>query len=202
MSIITRYYYPMSIEDERERHNKVIQLVRDAIQNDSQLREQYQVGDKFRFVRDRLTNLLSHLESHPITAVTKEDVGAAAETQNDLLVYVYLYNAQGAVLRSWSSMLMPKIFYEHSVNRPIYSDKTHIENVLRSKANRQQHAYLTISVKSDDIVSTAHLTDALGNPLVKVREGKLDFKKLVSFTHNDQDYMLDARGELVKKPLR
>lgn len=193
----------MSIEDERERHNKVIQLVRDAIQNDAQLREKYQVGEKFRFVRDRLNDLLSHLESHPITAVAKEEVSdTTTETQNDVLVYVYLYNAQGAVLRSWSSMLTPKVFYEHSVNRPIYSDKTHIENVLRSKASRQQHAYLTISVKRDDILSAAHLTDALGNPLVKVREGRLDFKKLVAFTHNDQDYVLDARGELIKKPAR
>jgi len=189
----------MSIEDERERHNKVIQLVRDAIQNDAQLREKYQVGDKFRFVRDRLNNLLSHLESHPMMNVKTEETSAASEVNDDVLVYVYLYNAQGAVLRSWSSMLTPKVFYEHSVNRPIYLDKSHIENVLRSKASRQQHAYLTISIKRDDILSTSHLTDALGNPVVKVREGKLDFKKLVNFTHNEQDYVLDAGGDLVKK---
>lgn len=193
----------MSTEDERERHAKVIQLVRDAIQNDVQLREKYQVGDKFRFVRDRLNNLLGHLESHPIVAVSSETAGGVAEeVDNDVLVYVYLYNAQGAVLRSWSSMLTPKVFYEHSVNRPIYAEKTYIENVLRSKASRQQHAYLTVSVKRDDILSTSHLTDALGNSLIKVREGKLDFKKLVAFTHNDQDYVLDARGELVKKTPR
>ena len=96
-------------------------------------------------------------------------------------------------------MFTPKVFYEYSVNRPIYAEKSHVESFLRSKINKHQHAYLTIMVNRDDITMLEGPKDALGNPSIKVREGSLRFDRLVSFTHNEQDYVLNKYGELVKK---
>ena len=191
-------YSKMSIDEERKKHTQLIQLVRDTIQQDVSLREKYEVGDKFRFVRDRLNTLLSDLETHALAAKTTEQAVTSQEASNEALVYVYLYNAQGAVLRSWVTMLTPKVFYEYSVNRPIYADKTAIENVLRAKSSRQQHAYLTIAVDRASILPS-NTKDTAGNPTIKVKEGALNFKKLVAFTYNNDDYVLDARGELIKK---
>lgn len=192
-------YQTMSIDEEREKHAQLIQLVRDTIQQDASLREKYEVGDKFRFIRDRLNTLLSDLEAHILaTKVSEQVAGSQGASNEEVLVYVYLYNAQGAALRSWVTMLTPKVFYEYSVNRPIYADKTAIENVLKAKASRQQHAYLTIAVSRESILPS-NTKDAAGNPTIKVKEGSLNFKKLVAFTYNNDDYMLDARGDLVKK---
>lgn len=189
----------MSSHDEQERHAKAIQLVRDAVQNDAQLRQKYEVGDKFRFVRERLTALLENLENHLSVPAGEVKTEASSELNDEVIVYVYLYNAQGALLRSWQPLLIPKVFYEYSVNRPIYTDKSHIENVIRSKPNRQQHAYLTISIKRHDILSSGNQQDALGNPLVKIREGTLYFKNLVVFAHNNEEYVVGANGEIIKK---
>ena len=115
---------------------------------------------------------------------------------DEVLIYVYLYNANGLVFRSWQNMLTPKVFYEYSVNRPIYSQKSEIESLLKSKKTLAQHAYLTIAVKASDIIKPS---DHPENPIIKVREGSLHFDKLVTFAHNGQDYTLNINGELIKK---
>ena len=94
------------------------------------------------------------------------------------------------------------MFYEYSVNRPIYTDKAAVENYIRSKPNRIQNAFATIAIKKIDLLPSPEVVkDSLGNTLVKVREGSLKFEKLFSFTHNNQEYVLTATGEIVKKTL-
>ena len=62
-------------------------------------------------------------------------------------------------------MVSPKVFYEYSVNRPIYAEKQYIETLLRSKSDKFQHAYLTMAVKLGEIVKpNTALKDASGNP--------------------------------------
>lgn len=186
----------------KEQNEKLLQLVRDAVQHDKELRDKHQIGDKFRFIRDRLNALLLNVEesvneiaqsSAPITRQMSED---------EVLVYVYLYNAQGMTFSTWQKMLIPSVFYEYSVNRPVYTEHAHIQAFLRSRTNKQQHAYLTIAVKKQDILPAAEgevAQDSHGNPLVKVREGALRFDRLFTFTHNERQYTVNAEGEVVKK---
>ena len=47
----------MPMDDKRAQEQKVLDLVREAVKHDEELRSQYQIGDKFRFVRDRSTCL-------------------------------------------------------------------------------------------------------------------------------------------------
>lgn len=192
----------MSIEDEIQEYEKLIQLIRDTIQHDVDLRTKYGVAEKFRFVRDRLNGLLTHLEEQAKKLHAEENsISRAEDSADKTLAYVYLYNAQGTVLRTWLTLLTPRVFYEYSVNRPIYSDKNHIESFIRSKANKQQHGYLTIRINQTDIVSLPDSApkDVMGHPIVKIREGCLHFENLIVFTHNGQDYKLSPQGELVKK---
>ena len=192
----------MLIDDELKQHEKLVQLIREAIQHDVELREKYHVGNKFRFVQDRLHTLLDTLETQIKSVKSAEKESQKKEDSiHHVLVYVYLYNAQGLMLRSWSAMLTPKVFYEYSVNRPIYAEKKHIEALIKSKTNKQQHGYLTIAVHRDTILTVPDtaLKDTLGNSLIKVREGSLHFTHLVAFTHNGQDYVVNSQGELVKK---
>lgn len=185
----------MTVGDEKEKHQALIDLVRQVVDQDNVLRLKYEVGDKFRFVKDRLHELLQHLESEqPILANDKKETTTLL-AEDEVLVYVYLFNAQGVVLRNWMNMLVPKVFYEYSVNRPIFLDKSSVESLLRSKANKVQHAYLTVAIKKSDIIG--ELSD--GSRQVKVREGALQSNKLLTLTHNDQDYYINADGELVKR---
>jgi hypothetical protein len=189
----------MPMDDELEQYEKLIQLIRETFQQDSALREKYQVGDKFRFVRDRLEGLLSQLESQRPTVKEKEQHAVLEDTENKVVVYVYLYNAHGLVFRSWSAMLTPKVFYEYSVNRPIYTEKNHVELLIKGKSNRQQHGFLAVRVNQAEIISPveSQVKDSLGNPVIKVKEGSLRFENLISFTHNDLCYTVNAQGEFI-----
>ena len=192
----------MSIDQEIQEYEKLIQLIREALQQDANLRTKYGVVEKFRFVRDRLQTVLTHLEEQQ-KSLKKEEPNPehTQDDSNKVLIYVYLYNAQGTILRSWSTLLTPRVFYEYSVNRPIYSEKNHVESLLKTKANKHQHAYLTVKISPHDILTTVDTgpKDAQGNPVIKIREGSLLFENLVAFTHNGQDYGLSAQGDFVKK---
>lgn len=189
----------MSGSDDIAQKHKLIETIRETLKADNELREKYQIGDKFRFVRDRLTKLLEQLEnSLPIS--DRENSRGGVLSEEDTLVYVYLYNAQGVQFKTWQNLMNPKVFYEYSVNRPVYEKKDYIESLLRSKTNKVQHAYLTIAVNKDKILaSTSETKDAVGNPVIKVKEGSLRYENVVSFSHNGQDYVLNEDGMLVKK---
>ncbi|OGT42666.1 MAG: hypothetical protein A3F42_03945 [Gammaproteobacteria bacterium RIFCSPHIGHO2_12_FULL_37_34] len=184
--------------DDPEQKNKLLELIRSALQRESDLREKYKIGDKFRFIRDCLQALLSKVEEHAkakqVTAQTENKI-----SPDEILVYVYLYNAQGNMLKSWVTMLNPNVFYEYSVNRPIYAEKSYIEAWIRSRPNKAQHAYLTISIKAHDRIQHPELEslkDILGHPLIKVKEGALHVDKLISLTYGEKDYRLNENGEL------
>lgn len=184
----------------KDQHEKLIELVRQAIRQDEALRQLHSVGDKFRFVRDRLAGLLQNLEQHPVLSSQSETSSERQIMADEVLVYVYLFNANGTHLSSWQNMLTPKVFYEYSVNRPIYREKSQIEALLRAKSNKLQHAYLSIAVKKSSLLSQESNPDALGQPTIKVKEGALQFEKLIAFTHNHIDYVVNQEGEIVKKP--
>ncbi|SRR5579883_1094659 len=191
----------MPATDQQDIELKVLELVREMVKFDDELRQKYQVGTKFRFVQDRLHALLAHLEkklSDKKEVVAKASVQAEAD---ETIVYVHLYNVQGSNIRSWQSLLLPKVFYEYSVNRPIYTEKKYIDTLLNSKSNKLQHAFLTIVIKQNSVFPSEEsgMKDSLGQPLVRVREGSLFFNKLVSFTHNDQEYEVNEDGQLIKK---
>jgi intracellular multiplication protein IcmQ len=187
----------------KDQQEKLLQLIREAVQQDQDLREKYQLGGKFRFISDRLNALVGHVEEN-ISLLKKETIKSQDEpTEDETFVYIYLYNAQGLVFKTWQKMLSPSVFYEYSVNRPIYTDKAFVEAFIRSKQNKVQHGFLTVIIKKIDILKTPQglepPKDQIGNPLIKVREGTLLFKRLVSFTHNGHEYIVNEEGEIVKK---
>ncbi len=102
----------MPQDNEQEQLNQLIVLIQEALQRDGQLRQTHQVGERFRFVRDRLQALLETIQ--------KEAAGQEKQTklapvlklaEDELLVYIHLYNAQGALVRTWQSMITRKAFF-------------------------------------------------------------------------------------------
>lgn len=182
---------------EKEKQQKVFELVQKTIEQETALREKYEVGDKFRFVRERLKQLLAQLEADLRVEQTEEKSLYRKLEEGEVPVYVYLYNAKGVQLSSWINLLMPKVFYEYSINRPIYRELSHIQALLNTKTNKQQHAYLTVAMKPGDILTSTQ-NDANNNPMIKVRENSLRFDRLISFTHMGQNYFLNADNELEK----
>lgn len=189
----------MQNENNPDKNEKLLELVRNLVQFDGELRAKYNIGDKFRFIRDRLNALLVYTEEHVVEIKKKTERKKSLLDENETLVYVHLFNAQGIVLQSWHKMVVPSVFYDHSINRPIYHDKESIDAVIRSKPNKVQHAYLTIAVDKKNILPlNEQLKDSIGGQLIKVKDGSLKFERLISFSHNGNNYVVNENGELVK----
>jgi intracellular multiplication protein IcmQ len=190
---------PMTLKEKKE---KLLQLVQEALQQDKALREKYQIGGKFRFINERLQLLQTHVEESLVALKEQAEPADMQLAEDEVIVYVYLYNAQGLVLQTWHKMVNPSVFYEYSVNRPIYLDKTHVEAFIRTRTNKVQHGYLSIAVKKQDILPVAEVNqskDAIGNIVIKVKEGSLHFDKLIAFIQGDHTYKVNEAGELIKK---
>lgn len=188
---------------EKELKEKIQQLILQAIEADKELREQYQIGDKFRFIRDRLQAMSSNVQEELNALVEEIQKKAPKVTEDELLVYVYLFNAHGLVFQTWHKMLSPSVFYEYSVNRPIYTEKAHVESFIRSRTTKAQHGYLTFAIKKADLFASPPgeeaAKDQVGNPLFKIREGSLKVNRMLSFSYQDNEYELNAAGQVVKK---
>lgn len=187
-------------KDKKEAKEKLLKLMHDVVSRDNELREKYQVGEKFRFIRDRLQALRNRVEEG-LTALQKEEKSEKTISEDETLVYVYLYNAQGMLLQSWQKLLKAGVFYEYSVNRPIYAEKTFVETFIRHKPNKAQHAFITVAVKKIEVISSTSeaVKDLLGSPIIKVKEGSLQLDNMIAFTHTEHEYQLNEEGELIKK---
>lgn len=186
--------------DSKELKEKLLQILESAVTKDNELRQSLQIGDKFKFIRDRLQALKTETEAIVDTIKLADDVSKKTVEDDEQLVYVYIFNAHGIELQSWIKMLHPSVYYEYSVNRPIYYEKDHIEGVIRIKPKRVQHGYMTVAVKKSLVLSTPENSqkDQSGNPLVKLKEGSLKPERLIMFTHNGVDYSLSESGKLEK----
>lgn len=179
---------------------KLTKIVQTAIERDTELRQRYEVGEKFKFIRDRLNALLEEIQQgHQENKIQRKSVEGITIETDEVLVFVHLYNAQGLSIKTWQSIITPKAFFEFSVNRPVYKEKADIESLINTKSNRAQHGYLTIAVKQERIMLSDNFKDSMGHRLVKVKEGSLRFEKLISFTHTQNEYTLNQNGELIKK---
>ena len=118
---------------------------------------------------------------------------------DEMIVYVDLINAQGKLLSTWQKMLAPRALREHSVNRPIYADFSHIEELVRSKKNPVSHGFIEAVIKKADILvplEECTCTGPLGHPLLRLKQGALLLKNVRFFYHLDKKYRLSFAGEL------
>lgn len=190
---------PNDLKDQKE---KLLELVKNAISQDQALRDQHKIGEKFRFIREKLQALLARVEGELSALKIEEESKTTTLAPDEVFVYVYLFNAQGLVFQTWKKMVNASVFYEYSVNRPIYGDIKHVEANIRTKTNRNQHGFITVAVKKENILSSPTETrDINGNPVLKVKEGSLRFERFLSFTHNEHEYIISPEGELIRKSL-
>lgn len=183
---------------------KVDAYIAKLVELESESREYYDVGVRFSVIR----NLIQSVNQYVKESIKQRELEQASQeseqTDEDQgrEVYVYLFNILGRKLSSWYHLLSQQSLMEHSVNRPIYGRRSHVEELLRSKNSLEQHAFIAISVDPSDItmdMTDSVLKDNLGNPLMRVRQGALRLENVKYFHHMDRDFELTKEGTLAPK---
>jgi hypothetical protein len=188
------------MSEKSEAREKLLNQIRDAISQDADLRIQLGMGDKFRFVRDKLHALLASMEEDLKVLQEQTEQKEVVMADDEMYVYVYLFNSQGSDLQTWRNMVSPDVFYEYSVNRPIYKEREQVEKFVNAKSMRTQHAYLIVVVKKEAVIESGDLAkDTMGNALLRVKEGALKITNVASFVHNALEYNISKTGAISKK---
>lgn len=191
-----------SIDDENFAED-VESQIKELVDMESKARQECDVGVRFSVIR----NLLHSVNQYVKETIKQREIDEQPEEtdtdtgKEDRVVYVYLFNILGRKLSAWYHLLSQQALMEHSVNRPIYGRREHIEELLRSKQSLEQHAYLAVSVDPEDItmdMTDSVLKDNLGNPLVRVRQGALKLEGVKYFHHMEHDYKVTKEGSLVE----
>jgi hypothetical protein len=186
-----------------ESNEELLKELGNIVDIERDLRERCGVGARFKVVREQLQNILQkYTKKIRQLQLFGQDVEKKTDVllPDEMLVYVYLFNAQGSTLKNWENLLLPKALIDHSVNRPIYVDQQDIEKMLRAKQNKTQHAYLIIAIKKQSVLQTEEnkeLKDQYGFPLLRIKQGSLDTAKIKKFIHNEHEYKVTDQGKLV-----
>ncbi|MFT4058656.1 MAG: Dot/Icm secretion system protein IcmQ [Legionella sp.] len=114
-------------------------------------------------------------------------------------VFVSLYSSDGTNLQSWERIItnLPR----QMISRPIYGNEEHVKNIIKTKENKQNEAYVGIFINQTDIIflpPDKALSDKLGNALLTLKDRILNLENISSFVHVSGVYQY-ARGRLIKE---
>lgn len=109
-------------------------------------------------------------------------------------VFVLLYQVEGGSLLNWFSVI--KSLTEYSINRPVYEDENHLQEVIRSKVSgSESNGYVIVDVKEGDLFRNPEQLDTFGHQLSTLKEKAVDMEHIVEFIHaNRKRYVVREKG--------
>lgn len=121
--------------------------------------------------------------------------------KDQIKVYILLYSADGANMRSWEWILtnLPR----QMISRPIYAEEDDARAIIKTKENKINEAYVAVYIEQNDIlpISVDRLpVDKLGKHMLVLKDGTLNLDNVDYFVHQSGTYRY-ARGRLVKESL-
>ncbi len=113
-------------------------------------------------------------------------------------IFISLYSMDGANLQAWERIVnnLPK----QIISRPIYADEENVNQLIRSKENKLNEAYVAIYINQSDIIPMGDKTptDRLGKPLLTLKDKSLSLNNINRFVHVSGVYQYLA-GKLIKE---
>jgi intracellular multiplication protein IcmQ len=149
-------------------------------------------------VRENFLNQLGTRTKQQIKAETRLANRMALRSEQQE-VFVSLYSADGTNIQSWEKIVsnLPR----QMISRPIYAAEEHVQELIKTKENKQNEAYIGIFINETDIIPLhpdKALSDKLGNMLLTLKDKTLNLENISRFVHSSGIYQYD-RGRLIKE---
>jgi len=140
------------------------------------------IRDEAKEIEEKLSDIGT---STSAASTTTQNIKSYQLPEGFIKAYIYLYQAEGNNLVIWQNML--KSLEKYSINRPIYIQENHIQELIRSKSDQIRHGYAIIAVKKEDLLpSESQKTDAQGHELFILKEHAIDPKNIIMFVHGNK----------------
>lgn len=182
-----------------QQNEELLKALDEAIQNGP-----WEQSNFLRAIGKNLTDIRENFVKR-LGARSKSQVKADANLAQRLAlrsgqqeVFISLYSSDGANINSWEKIVanLPR----QMISRPIYASEEHVKEIIKTKENKKNEAYLGIYVNQADIVSLPPdkiLTDKLGNSLLTLKDRTLDLENISIFAHSGFIYRYN-NGHLVR----
>lgn len=154
------------------------------------------IGKNLVNIRDEFANLVGagnaqlKAESHLANRI------ALRSGQQE--IFIALYSSDGSNLQTWERILsnLPR----QVISRPIYADEIDAKEIIKTKENKQNEAYVAIYINQTDILPLSPdkvAMDKLGKKLLALKDRALNLENISRFVHLSGVYRFE-RPHLVK----
>lgn len=149
----------------------------------------------FKALRARANNLLEQ------SLVLSEKTGEAGFSQvsrdQQVLVYICMYQTEGGSLRKWEEAL--KSLASNSIGRPAYRNEKDAIQSVRERGNLPQEGYVAVYVNQPDIMSGPKYAaqDRFGNELLTLKQYAVSARHIDKFVHSNQSVYRFDHGKLL-----
>lgn len=113
-------------------------------------------------------------------------------------IFISLYSSNGSNLQTWERILnnLPR----QLVSRPIYSDELAIKNIIKSKQNNINEAYISLFINETSILPLPEdkiPRDKLDQPLLTLKDNAMSLENINRFEHKSGTYSFE-NSRLIK----
>jgi len=155
------------------------------------------IGKKLIDIREKFVSQLQTSDSDKEKTASDASKLLALHS-NHQEIFVSLYSADGMNIRSWERILfnLPK----QMVYRSIYTVEDDVKELIKTKPNKNNEAYVSIYINPNDILMRPQdkiPLDKLGKPLLSLKDNSIDLDNINHFVHNSGTFRL-FHGRLIK----
>jgi intracellular multiplication protein IcmQ len=157
------------------------------------------IGKKLRGFSEELKKELN-IEPNDSIPVTPTEMMDIIKQKSGLVeIYISVYCTEGRNLKKWELVLSNLL--RQIVSRPIYKREKDIRDVIQSKENPFNDAYLVAYITEMDILKPSFrdkaLLDRFGHELIRLKEASLKPENLTKLVHQTGEYSY-RKGILTK----
>lgn len=151
------------------------------------------IGNKLRDVHGQIAKQMANINE--IEIKSKPFGKSPGPGQQE--VFISLYTAEGSSLQAWERILinLPR----QMISRPIYADEESVKNLIKTKVNRANEAYVSMFIDKNNLLTVASdkiAYDKLGKPLLTLKDRALDLNNVNYFVHLESIYYY-SNGRLI-----
>jgi intracellular multiplication protein IcmQ len=156
------------------------------------------IGKNLQEIRDNFATQINAKQNLAKSARETASANQTIQRASQQEVFIALYSFEGNNLQSWERILanLPR----QIISRPIYAEEEGVKNLIKSKENKINEAYVAVYIDQTDILKVHEdkiAFDKFGKPLMNLKDRTLNVENITRFVHMSGTYSF-IKGRLVK----
>jgi len=157
------------------------------------------IGKKLQKIRDDFEISINNIDLQATQSARDFADKTLLRRSEMTKIFVSLYATDGSNVQSWERIIAT--LPTQSISRAVYANEEDVAEVIRSKPNPLNEAYVMLYVNPTDILVQPQekiATDRLGKSLMALKDRAIALENIVTLTHQNHVYDY-VQGRLVKR---